>query len=70
MSEAAQRREKQEWSSEKPKLDNASKLRGIFFFDPEDAYEDFRLQAIDRTHARFLLCVAQELTRFKVSESA
>ena len=33
---AAQRKEKQEWALEKPKLDNARKLRGIFFFDPED----------------------------------
>ena len=28
---AAQNREKQEWAKEKPKLDNARKLRGIYF---------------------------------------
>ena len=33
---AAQRREKQQWATEKPKLDNAPKLRGIYFIDPED----------------------------------
>ena len=29
-------REKQKWSIEKPKLDNARRLRGIYFSDPED----------------------------------
>ena len=29
-------KERQKWSHEKPKLDNASKLRGIDFIDPED----------------------------------
>ena len=33
---AAQNREKQEWAKEKPKLDNARKLRGIYFIDPDD----------------------------------
>ena len=33
---AAQKREKQEWAIEKPNLDNAWKLRGIYFIDPED----------------------------------
>ena len=28
--------EKQKWSHEKPQLDNARKLRGIYFIDPED----------------------------------
>ena len=32
----AQLKEKQRWSIEKPKLDNARKLRGIYFIDPED----------------------------------
>ena len=29
-------KEKQKWSHEKPQLDNARKLRGIYFSDPED----------------------------------
>ena len=33
---AAQNREKQEWKNEKPKLDNARRLRGICFIDPDD----------------------------------
>ena len=33
---AAQNREKQEWAKKKSKLDNARKLRGIYFIDPDD----------------------------------
>ena len=29
-------REKQKWAIEKPKLDNARRIRGIYFIDPED----------------------------------
>ena len=36
MSEAAQPKEKQKWANEKPKLDNARRLRGIHFIDPAD----------------------------------
>ena len=32
----AKLKEKQKWSHEKPHLDNARKLRGIYFIDPED----------------------------------
>ena len=32
----AKLREKQKWSIGKPKLDNAGRLRGIYFIDPED----------------------------------
>ena len=32
---------KQKWALEKPKLDNARQLRGIFFIEPED--EEFKL---------------------------
>ena len=32
----AQLKERQKWSHEKPQLDNARKLRGIYFIDPED----------------------------------
>ena len=32
----AEPKEKQKWSNEKPKLDNARILRGIYFIDPED----------------------------------
>ena len=36
MGKAAQKREKQGWANEKPELDNARRLRGIYFIDPED----------------------------------
>ena len=32
----AKLREKQKWAIEQPKLDNAGRLRGIYFIDPED----------------------------------
>ena len=37
MSEAAQRKEKQKWANEKPKLDNAKKIARYYFIDPADA---------------------------------
>ena len=36
LSKAAQRRERQEWANEEPKLENPRKLRGIYLLDPED----------------------------------
>ena len=35
MSKNAKLREKHKWAIEKPKLDNARRLRGIYFIDPE-----------------------------------
>ena len=32
----AKLREKHKWAIEQPKLDNARRLRGIYFIDPED----------------------------------
>ena len=32
----AKLKDKHKWSNEKPKLDNARRLRGIYFIDPED----------------------------------
>ena len=40
MSDASKRKAKHKWAIEKPKLDNARKLRGIFFIELED--EDFK----------------------------
>ena len=34
--EAAQKTDKQEWANEKPKFDNARRLKGIYFINPED----------------------------------
>ena len=41
MSDAAKKKAKQRWAIEKPKLDNARHLRGIFFIEPND--EEFKL---------------------------
>ena len=41
MSDAAKSKAKQKWAIEKPKLDNARQLRGIFFIEPND--EEFKL---------------------------
>ena len=41
LSKAAERREKEEWANEKPKLGNARKMRGIDFLDLENKeYEE------------------------------
>ena len=36
MLDAAKSKTKQKWAIEKPKLDNARRLRGIFFIEPND----------------------------------
>ena len=40
MSDASKRKVKQKWAIEKPKLDNAKRLRGIFFVELDD--EEFK----------------------------
>ena len=40
-SDAANKKAKQRWAIEKPKLDNARQLRGIFFIEPNDG--EFKL---------------------------
>ena len=36
MGRNAKLKEKHKWSDEKPQFDNARKLRGIYFIDPDD----------------------------------
>ena len=38
MSDAAKSKAKQKWAIEKPKLDNARQLRGIFFIEQDDEH--------------------------------
>ena len=40
MSDSAKKKAKQRWAIEKPKLDNARLLRGIYFIEPDD--EEFK----------------------------
>ena len=49
MSKAAQQKEKQQWAIEKPKFDNARKLRGIHFIDPDD--KEFEEETL-KTHGK------------------
>ena len=48
MSKAAQKKEKQETTFEKPKLDNARRLRGVFFIDPKDGEKKKTLQTREK----------------------
>ena len=41
VSDAAKKKAKQTWAIEKPKLENARQLRGIYFIEPDD--EEFKL---------------------------
>ena len=51
----AQLKERQKWLHEKPKLDNARKLRGIYFIDPED--KEFK-QTVKNAHMKLETPVA------------
>ena len=60
MSKNAKLREKHKWTFEKPKLDNASRLRGIYFIDPEDmAFEEIikKMQEENWKHQWLQLCL-------------
>ena len=48
MGKNAKMKDKQKWSEEKIHLDNARKLRGIYFIDPEDT----EFKETSRTHVR------------------
>ena len=57
MSEASKRRENQKWAIEKPKLDNARKLLGIYFFDRMKNSSGWRIQG-NMKNARGMLEVS------------
>ena len=61
---AAQNLEKQEWAREKPKLDNARKMRALYFIDPDDEeYKDILKNArrkLERPMAPTLPCKRQK----------
>ena len=67
--------EKQEWALEKPKVDNARQLRGIYFIDPEDeeSKETINMQEISWKVPWTLLSFANKETRkraWKLRETA
>ena len=48
MSDAAKKKAKQRWAIEKPKLENARQLRGIFFIEPKDVEFKLTMKAARR----------------------
>ena len=66
MGRNAKLKERQKWSHEKPQLDNARKLRGIYFIDPED--KEFKetiknaRKKLDTSGSRYALQDKQEQT--------
>ena len=63
-SEASKRREKQKWAVEKPKLDNATKLRSIHFIGPageefKEIYEKKKKKRVDWKFRCQLQCLAK-----------
>ena len=74
MGKNAKLKEKQKWSHEKLHLDNARKLRGIYFIDPED--KEFK-ETIKNVRKKFetpmapAMCIleASESTRLRMGES-
>ena len=61
MGKKANLKEKQKWSNEKLHLENARKLRGIYFIDPEDKEfkETSRMLVRNWKHQLLLLCLAK-----------
>ena len=61
MGKHAKLKEKQKWDEEKIHLDNARKLRGIYFIDPEDTElkETSRTRVKSWKHQWILLCPAK-----------
>ena len=57
---AAQNREKQKWAKEKPKLDNARRLRGIYFIDPD--YQSYK-ETLKNARAKLERSVAAVMPR-------
>ena len=64
----AKLREKQKWSIEKPKLDNARRLRGIYFIYPEDKEfkETIRNARKKLETTIFPLCLARHAGRARM----
>ena len=54
MGKHAKLKEKQKWSEEKIHLENARKLRGIYFIDPD--YMEFKETIRNWKHQWLLLC--------------
>ena len=70
MSRNAKLREKHKWAIEKPKLDNARRLRGIYFIDPEDKeFKETSRKARNWKHQWFEPCFARHERKASVERS-
>ena len=70
MSDASQREEKQKWAIEKPKLNNARRLRGIYFIDPDDEeFKDIMKNASRKLEIPMPAAVPCTLSRGKCRET-
>ena len=72
MARNAKLRDKQKWAIEKPKLDNARRLQGIYFIDPEDKElkETMQEKQVWGFKSKFACILeASEFTRRRVEES-
>ena len=65
MSDAAKKKAKQRWAIEKPKLDNARQLRGMFFIEPND--EEFKLTMIAARRKLEILMPAAMLSKTPIN---
>ena len=65
------REDKHKWAIEKPKLDNARRLRGIYFTDPEDKEfkEPLRMQEENWKHQWLQPCLARQCKKNKHGET-
>ena len=68
MSDASNRKEKQKWAIGKPKLDNARRIRGIYFIDPED--EEFKRTMKMHIESWKFRCQQQCLVKLHCAEVA
>ena len=60
MGKNAKLKEKQKWSDEKLHLENARKLRGIYFIDPDKEFKETIKNARKKLeHQLLLLCPAK-----------
>ena len=65
MSKAAQRKEKQEWAIEKPKLDNARRLSGIYF----SGLDDVKCKETVKNVQKIFICRWKQLCLCKVGKT-
>ena len=69
MSDTSKRKEKQKWTIEKPKLDNARRLRCIYFIDHDDEFKDIMKNARRKLKSPMPAAVPCNLRRGKYRET-